>query len=97
MCRVAELLRERLREGGIRRNSQRWILQAGIVVLRCLAVSPSAADAVTPVDLIDPRRAGGDRLPIPAVRGSGACGDGAARCARAAHAHSPGDTVIAVA
>ena len=54
MCRVAELLRERLREGGIRRNSQRWILQAGIVVLRCHAVSPSAAVAVTPVDLIAP-------------------------------------------
>ena len=54
MCRVAELLGERLREGGIRRNSQRRILQAGIVVLRCHAVSPSAADAVTPVDLIDP-------------------------------------------
>ena len=54
MCRVAQLLRERLREGGIRRKHLRWILQAGLVVLTCRAVSPSAAVAVTPVELIDP-------------------------------------------
>jgi len=54
MCRVAQLLRERLREGGIRRKHLRWILQAGLVVLTCRAVSQSAAVAVTPVELIDP-------------------------------------------
>src|SRR3972149_4786684 len=54
MCRVAELLRERLREGGIRRESLCWILQPGIVVLACRAVPPSAAGAVMPVELIDP-------------------------------------------
>ena len=51
---MAELLGERLREGGIRRESLCWILQAGIVVLACRAVSPSAAGAVMPVELIDP-------------------------------------------
>jgi len=95
MCRVAELLRERLREGGIRRESLCWILQAGLVVLACRAVSPSAASCSHAGRTHRPRRPGGDRLPIPAVRGSGACGDGAACCARAAHGH--GDTMIAVA